>query len=188
MPRVLDLGCGGGDSWRKIGLAVDDWKVVGIDISFPRLQMAAASFGDRQWSYVRASGMRIPLADSSIDGVLCNVALPYMNIPCVLAELRRVLVPKGWLWASIHPPRFAWNEWRQGFPHPRKTLFRSYVLVNGFVFHCSGKMMPFGNIFESCQTQRGMRLAMGRAGFQNVIFERDSRRFWCKAIAGETRT
>lgn len=35
---------------------------------------------------------------------------PYMHIPRMLAELHRVLVPGGWLRATLHAPRFTWGN------------------------------------------------------------------------------
>jgi ubiquinone/menaquinone biosynthesis C-methylase UbiE len=154
---------------------------VGLDISLPRLREAATLYKSRGWHYLCASGAEIPLRDASVDGVLCNVALPYMNIPRALAELHRVLVPGGWLWASIHVPSFSLAEWRSSFPRPQQTMFRTYVLLNGVVFHCTGAPVSLGKKCESFQTKRGMRLALTRAGFTDLIFERDEKRFWCKA-------
>jgi SAM-dependent methyltransferase len=179
--RVLDFGCGSGDSWRKLGLSAEEWSVVGLDISLPRLCEAATQYKSRGWHYLRATGVEVPLRDSSVDGVLCNVALPYMNIPRALAELRRVLVPGGWLWASIHLPWFSLAEWRRTFPRPQQTMYRTYVLLNGIVFHCTGTPLVLGRMCESFQTERGMRLALTRAGFVDLRFESDEKRFWCKA-------
>jgi ubiquinone/menaquinone biosynthesis C-methylase UbiE len=179
--RILDLGCGTGDSWRKLGLPVENCRVVGIDIQRDRVQTAHLKYGSQGWGYVCARGEEIPLPDGSIQGVFCNVALPYMHIPHTLGELHRVLVPGGWLKASLHTPTFTWSEFRQSFPHPKQCLFRIFVLLNGMVLHFSGNVICLGRVAESCQTSAGMRIALRSAGFTAVSYRKDGRRFFVEA-------
>src|SRR5271170_3608414 len=116
MERLLDLGCGTGDSWQKLGLQVEYCRIVGIDVRLDRARAARLKYGGRGWNYLCAVGEEIPLADGSMDGVFCNVALPYMHLPRTLAELHRVLTPGGWLKATLHSPGFTWREFRSAFP------------------------------------------------------------------------
>ena len=85
---------------------VEDCQIVGLDISFGRLQEANVKYGSRGWHYGCARGEDLPLRDNSVGGVFCSVALPYMHIPRTLAELHRVLTPGGFFWASLHPSQF----------------------------------------------------------------------------------
>jgi ubiquinone/menaquinone biosynthesis C-methylase UbiE len=181
MERILDLGCGTGDSWRCIPNKVENCRIIGIDLQQDRVRTANLKYGNRGWSYLCARGEAIPLADASIDGVICEVALPYMHIPRALAELRRVLVPGGWFKATLHPPRFTWNELLRAFPHHKQTLFRIFVLLNGMVLHLSGRVISIGKIAESCQTNAGIRLALRRAGFEEVSLRHESGRFYLHA-------
>jgi ubiquinone/menaquinone biosynthesis C-methylase UbiE len=181
MERILDLGCGTGDSWQKLGLKVENCRIIGIDTQRDRIREANLKYGSRGWEYLCARGEEIPLPDGSIDGVFCNVALPYMHIPRTLAELHRVLVPGGWVKATLHPPSFTWSEFRNSFPRPKATLFRVFVLLNGMVLHFSGDVLSLGRVAESCQTDAGMRKAMRRAGFTAVSFRREGRRFFVEA-------
>ena len=116
-----------------------------------------------------------------MDGAFSEVALPYMNIPRVLAELHRVLVPGGWLRATLHAPSFTWGELKMCFPRPRQTLFRVFVLLNGMVLHCCGGVISVGKMVESCQTDAGMRTALGRAGFTAVSLHHEGPRFYMEA-------
>jgi ubiquinone/menaquinone biosynthesis C-methylase UbiE len=181
MERILDLGCGSGDSWQKLGLKVDDCRIVGIDVEPERLRRASLKYSGRGWNYLCARGEELPVPDASLDGVFCNVALPYMHIPRTLMELHRVLVPGGWFKASLHPASFTWSEFRQSFPQPRQSLFRMFVLLNGMVLHLSGGVIALGRVAESCQTEAGMRTAMRRAGFTAVSFRREGPRFFVEA-------
>jgi hypothetical protein len=46
-------------------------------------------------------------------------------------------------------------------------------MANGLWFHCRGRTAGFlGRRTESFQTERGMRMALGRAGFENLLFSR----------------
>jgi len=181
MERILDLGCGKGDSWRGLGLKPEDCRIIGMDLQRDEVQAAQRKYGGRGWSYLCGRGESIPLADNCIDGVSCQVALPYMHIPRTLAELHRVLVPGGWLRFSLHNPSFTWNEFRKSFPRPKQSLFRTFVFLNGLVLHFSGKVISLGRIAESCQTEAGMRIALRRAGFVDVTFRHEGPRFFVDA-------
>lgn len=181
MQRVLDLGCGNGDSWRSLGSDVDNWQLIGLDPQAGCVCSANRKYGKRRWRYMCARGEAIPLADGSVEGVICRSALPYMLIPQVLAEVRRVLVPGGWLWMTMHHPAFTWREIRRSFPNPKPTLGRSFVLLNGVYFHLTGKLISLGNKTESCQTEAGMRIALRRLGFRNANFWHEGEVFLVKA-------
>lgn len=187
MERILDLGCGTGDSWQKLGLQVENCRVVGIDIQRDGVQVAHLKYSSRGWAYLCARGDQIPLRDASVQGVCCNVALPYMHIPRTLMELHRVLVPGGWLKASLHAPSFTWSEFRRVFPRPKQCLFRTFVFLNGMVLHFSGKVISVGRVAESCQTSAGMRIALRRAGFTTATFRTEGRRFFMEARREGTR-
>jgi ubiquinone/menaquinone biosynthesis C-methylase UbiE len=181
MKRTLDLGCGTGNSWRGCGMDVEDCQIVGVDISFGRLQEANTKYGGRGWHYGCARGEELPLRDSCVAGVFCSVALPYMHIPRTLAELHRVLTPGGFFWASLHPVSFTWSNLRQCFPKPKQSLFRIFVFLNGMVLHFAGVVLSLGRVCESCQTERGMRIALKRAGFTDVTCSLIGGRFLLRA-------
>jgi len=181
MEKILDLGCGTGDSWRGSGLQLDGRCVVGIDIRPERVRAANGKYNSRGWHYLCARGEEIPLADRSIDGVFCEVALPYMHIPHALAEIYRVLVPGGWLRATLHVPEFTYRELLKALPKPKASSFRVFVLLNGVVFHFTGNVISLGRVAESCQTENGMRIALLRAGFQDITFRREGLRFFSEA-------
>jgi ubiquinone/menaquinone biosynthesis C-methylase UbiE len=182
MEPILDLGCGTGDSWKVLEIPVENRQIIGIDLREDRLQAARAKYSGRGWCYICARGENIPLPAASVSGVLCEVALPYMHIPRTLRELHRVLVPGGWLKATLHAPGFTWSEFRRSFPKPKPSLFRVFVLLNGMVLHCSGKVLALGSVAESCQTDAGMRLALRRAGFTAVEFRHEGPRFYVDAV------
>lgn len=172
--RVFDLGCGSGRDLVSWGVADSD-EVSGVDIDDSRVAVAKVRFPHR--TYLQGAGERLPFPDESFDRVISSVALPYMNIPKTLAEIHRILVPGGGLSLSLHLPSFTIAELvHDAIPKPIPTLFRLYVIANGLLFHCTGRTVGFLNTrTESFQTERGMRVALNRAGFVNLSFTRASR-------------
>jgi ubiquinone/menaquinone biosynthesis C-methylase UbiE len=172
--RVLDLGCGSGRELASWGVTASD-EVTGLDIDDSRLAIAKVRFSRR--TYLQGAGERLPFEAESFDRVISALALPYMNIQKTLAEIHRILVPGGDLALSLHLPSFTIAELlHNAIPKPVPTLFRLYVMANGLLFHCTGRtvgLLKGGT--ESFQTERGMRVALNRAGFVNLSFSRATR-------------
>lgn len=173
--RVLDLGCGVGETPTKLAFP-HHWKITGADVRVADLARAHATYPFRH--YVGANGELLPFASATFDYVVANVALPYMRIALALAEIRRVLkpAPAGLLWASLHPWAFTISELRRARKHPFALVFRASVLARGAMFHITGR-----NAAECFQTERGMRLALARAGFSDVRFDHDAKRWFVQA-------
>jgi SAM-dependent methyltransferase len=95
---LLDLGCGlGASAWHMS--ADQGLSVLGLDISAAMLIEARAAHQDL--ALLQADAQAIPLAGSSLDGVLCECVLSLTNEPhAVLQECRRVLKPGGRLMVS----------------------------------------------------------------------------------------
>lgn len=177
--RILDLGCGSGRDLTSWGVTTSD-EVVGLDIDRARMGLAKQRFSNR--FYLQSAGECLPFPDESFDRDISLVALPYMKIEKTLAEIHRVLVSGGRLVLSLHLPSFTLSELvHNAVPKPIPTVFRLYVIGNGLLFHCTGRTVGFPNgRNESFQTERGMRLALSRAGFVDLLFRRET------GPAGET--
>jgi len=167
--RVLESGCGQGRTLASWGIAPSD-QVTGLDIDGSRLVIAQVQFPKR--TYVQGAGECLPFQAESFARVISAAGLPYMNIQRTLAEIHRILVPDGRLSLSLHLPAFTISELlHNAIPKPVPTLFRLYVLANGLVFHCVGRTFGFlKGRTESFQTERGMRIALQRAGFVSPSF------------------
>ena len=116
--RVLDLGCGTGDSvdlFRAQDPAVE-W--VGLDIADSR------EAGERvraDATFVSFDGVSIPFEDGRFDLVYCKQVLEHVRRPApLLAEVRRVLAPDGRFAGSTsqlepYHSRSVWNYTPVGF-------------------------------------------------------------------------
>jgi len=86
---VLDLACGTGDLSRTA--AAHGLRPIGADLSFGMLS-ASHDTGP----LVHADAAALPLADASVDGLLCGYALRnFTDLPRCLGEMARVVRPGG---------------------------------------------------------------------------------------------
>src|ERR1700758_5378483 len=169
--RILDLGCGPGLGLASWGVGPSD-EVTGLDIDENSLATGRLRFPDR--TGLLGAGEKLPFEAKHFDRVISSVALPYMNIQEALAEIHRVLIPGGAASLSLHLPSFTMREIVHiALPKPIPTLFRLYVMANGLWFHFTGTTFGFlRGRTESFQTERGMTIALHRAGFVDPSFSR----------------
>jgi ubiquinone biosynthesis O-methyltransferase len=106
---VLDLGCGGG--FMAVALAKRGATVTGIDPSAGAIAAARgyAEANNLKIDYRVGAGERLPFPDGGFDIVVCVDVLEHVeNLERVLAEIRRVLRPKGlFLFDTINRTRIA---------------------------------------------------------------------------------
>jgi ubiquinone/menaquinone biosynthesis C-methylase UbiE len=97
-PRVLDLGCGTGDSVDLFRSLEPRVRWTGADVE------ASAEVAERTRAdadFVTFDGEHLPFADASFDLVYCKQVLEHVRHPQgLLAEVARVLRPDGWLAGS----------------------------------------------------------------------------------------
>ena len=165
---ILDIGCGAGQTLVALGAA---GRSVGVDIDVAALRVAARGPVGEPLRVAAAQGEQLPFASGAFDYDYSRVALPYMNIPVALAEMARVLQPGGRLWLALHPIAIPAEQFRRG--NLKGKVYALYTVLNGAWFHLTGWTFRLpGGICESIQTERGMRIALRRAGFRNVAFQR----------------
>jgi ubiquinone/menaquinone biosynthesis C-methylase UbiE len=180
--RILDVGCGPGDSLREelelrrntLGPTAEI-QMVGVDVDEARLEQGRVLYP--QCLFVHAQGEQLPFADQSFDAVISRVALPYMDIPVALRDMRRVLKPGGELKIKLHPWTYTVRElaaemksgpfWRRA----QRFVYRGYVITNGMAFHAGGFNFRFPlarRRCESFQTKKAIKQALTAAGFTRV--------------------
>jgi ubiquinone/menaquinone biosynthesis C-methylase UbiE len=170
---VLDIGCGAGQTIIALGAGR---RTTGVDIDLGALRFAANGAMGEPLRVAGARGEQLPFRDAAFDYVYSRVALPYMDIPAALGEMRRVLRPGGRLWLALHPLAIPAEQFRRG--NFKGKIYAAYTVVNGAWLHLTGRTFRLRpGICESIQTERGMRLALRRAGFSRVEFRRTPHHF-----------
>ncbi|MFJ9787300.1 class I SAM-dependent methyltransferase [Amycolatopsis sp. NPDC101161] len=94
---ALDVACGTGRFTRAFGTAVGpNGLAVGLDGARTMLDKAVAEGGPDSVAYLRADAVRLPLKESTVDGVCCFAALHMFAEPeTALDSFTRVLKPGG---------------------------------------------------------------------------------------------
>lgn len=91
---TVDVGCSAG-LLTKAATAHSEL-VIGFDIDRHAVELAHASRHEHDEFYVLGDSMRLPLADESVDLVLCNHVYEHVPDATVLfAEIHRILKPTG---------------------------------------------------------------------------------------------
>jgi ubiquinone/menaquinone biosynthesis C-methylase UbiE len=170
--KVLDLGCGAGQT---LLAAYPDRVTFGVDIDFGALKLGSSHAP--QVRFVCAGAEDIPFADGAFDEVIARGVLPYTSIRKSLREIRRVLNRRGFLWMTLHPLSLPWHTALRA--NWKGKIHFAYVVVNGICFNLFQRQFPYplGMGHETFQTERGMRRALKKAGFQDVRVERKNGHF-----------
>ena len=125
--RCLDLGCGNGALLAAIaphlqfGLGVDPCAEL-----IHHAQRRGADFP--QLRFERLQSPRLPVEDQSLDLVLSVLSFRYLDWDPTLAEIRRVLKPRGRLWVidMVASPAGIHQLPRALFNHLRDRLYQRY--------------------------------------------------------------
>lgn len=166
--RVLDVGCGYGSfvtEARAVGLDARGVDTAEFEIEFARGRLAERQPGSPDDAFVIGDGQRLPFETSSFDAVtMWNVIEHVPDTASLLAEIDRVLVGGGWLFA-IAPNYAAFRReahyhvpWVPLMPRPIASRYlrakgRDPRFFETSIFYC---------------TNRGIRRALRARGFDVV--------------------
>lgn len=98
--RILDLGCGPGRD--TLFYQSQGYRVTGVDLSMGMLQEARRRVPGGQ--FIQADMRQLPLPDRRFNGLWASASLlhlPKQSAGLALAEMRRVLAPKGLLFLTV---------------------------------------------------------------------------------------
>jgi SAM-dependent methyltransferase len=170
--RVLDVGCGAGQELRPFlrdshtfGVGID----VSPDVGNAGRELFASEQPQSHVAFVRAAAERLPFGTSSVDLVICRLALPYTDNARALGELARVLRPGGALLLKFHHARYYTLKFREALEERRlkSAIHACRVLFAGCLYHLTGSQ-PRGRLTggETFQTMWLLRRELRRHGLQ----------------------
>jgi ubiquinone/menaquinone biosynthesis C-methylase UbiE len=147
---VLDVGCGQGGLMSE--LAGRGCSVTGVEID-SSLVRYCQDLGLRV-SSGRAEAL--PVADSSLDAVVCSVVLPYTDERLAVGEWARVLKPGGTVNVVCHGVGYG-LEYLLHAHGLQKRLYGLRMLANSLCYSITGQRLP-GFLGDTlCQTSRRLR-------------------------------
>ncbi len=93
----VDIGTGTGEIVKKVNRVYPETKVVGIDVSMNMLRKAIEKTeGDPRDFFVRASALKMPFKDKSVDAVLSSLTFRHLPLDEAAKEINRVLKDGGY--------------------------------------------------------------------------------------------
>ena len=159
--RVLDIGFGAGEQMRRV--RARGCYAVGLEID-PLLAGKGRQAG---LPVFRAVAEHLPIATSSVDGVVCKVVIPYTEESLAVREIARVLRPGGTARVSYHGPGYFLRylltdaNWKLRFYGLR-------TIVNTLVYRLTGWQLP-GFLGDTVyQTERRLNSYYSAAGLELV--------------------
>jgi len=144
---VLDLGCGFGSFHYETCRC----RIIGMDVYVRNNPNA----NDSRVSFVSADSRSIPLANNSVDVVICHHSLEHVvDYKAALCEIARVLSPSGWVWISV-PNGYGFDD----------ALYRRVFSGGGHV-----NRFTYKGLIHDVAEATGLRLVQSCALFSGFVY------------------
>jgi ubiquinone/menaquinone biosynthesis C-methylase UbiE len=104
--RILDLGCGTGAISSR--LAALGFRVTACDIAGEMIETGKKIYRNSpiEWFVLPSAWKQLPFGPNSFDGIIASSVLEYIvDLDAAFAECQRVLIPGGYLIATVPNPR-----------------------------------------------------------------------------------
>jgi ubiquinone/menaquinone biosynthesis C-methylase UbiE len=99
--RLLDVGCGSGETLSLLSKSQPSFRFFGVDRSFSALRLAEERHPNSSARYVCADIQQLPFADDYFDAVIAFGIVEHIpQHRSALAEITRILRPGGTLYLS----------------------------------------------------------------------------------------
>ena len=163
---LLDLGCGPGQ-WSAAAKNIFP-RVIGCD---KRIGGKVLTLKDTPgFGIVQASADHLPFQDETFHAVLCELVLPYVDVERCVAEVTRVMKPRGILHGIGHGPGY---YLRQAFLEARRIDLRAFrrrlIVLVYTLLHRTLRLRKY--FYETFQTKRGLEHALRNAGLEVLFLE-----------------
>ena len=179
--RVLDIGCGAGQDLLPFVKKREAF-CVGIDVGaeLGKIGPAVAVKTNCQdkVAFARSVGEELPFASNSFDVVLCRIAITLMNNQKVIAEVARVLRPKGVFLLKTHSPTFYFAMIRQRLKtlSPKQLAYPLISLTGGVFQLVTGRYpaIDFWKGREVFQTRNLLKRELRKHGMEILDYSPDT--------------
>lgn len=175
---VLDVATGTAQIPLAMARAGARNRIVGLDITPAMLNYGLANLEAEgltsSTSLVCASAMAMPFTGSSLDLVLCGLAMHHMDVYQALSEIRRVLKEGGHLaLACVSAPPFWRSRWGS-------ALVRTIAWFYGLT-HRSARGRAEVAAVPNVHTADEWRHILSQSGFAEIEISAQigARHFWC---------
>lgn len=129
--RILDIGCGPGNSTRKLQERWPDAKIIGLDSSANMIEKARKASPDIQWIHADANGDLSTL--STYDVVFSNAAIQWMpNHEVLIPKLFSLVNPIGVL--AIQIPEVSKMPMQMAIEETAATKKWQHISIEGDTF------------------------------------------------------
>lgn len=163
--RVLDIGCGPGNSTKILSEIGAD--IIGIDFSQEMVDIASANYPNLTFKYADAES--IPEDDDTFDVVIANYVVHHLPDPVkVFSEIARVLKPNG---------RFAFVVWG---PAEEQSSFGAFF--DAFMAHHELSELPHGPLYGVVDRESFVPL-IEEGGLSNFELSKHETAWKCETLA-----
>jgi SAM-dependent methyltransferase len=158
--RLLDLGCGSGQTMSWLLTRYPDWQTVGIDLS---LDAAKAAQSLRPGEVALASALALPFRDQSLDLIVTLDVLQHLPLDGgdrrAMGEIRRVLKPGGFVLIRTNSQSFpkADDDPVHLFHRYRASELRAKLQAAGFIVRRMGRLNALLGLAEIPRELRARR-------------------------------
>ncbi len=182
-PRILDVGCGAGQTLRRLDIP-SPGLFVGVDLDIDALALGSMKTPENGTPglFCCSSAHTLPFRDKAFDLVICRGSINYCHQKRCLEEAIRVLPPGGWLFCRVE--RIWWDlnmlsqsrSWLSILCHLRHLIWGLLHDLTGFQQELGG-VLPGWRAYLS---KRRLRRIIEPLGCELLKFEGSSRgpQFW----------